>query len=60
VTVEISRKHLKATYKDSEGKVVVAVDDHLPWEINKEESMWSLVPGEHIHVCHLYIALWLN
>lgn len=26
------------------------VDEDLTWEINVEESMWSLVPGEHIHV----------
>ena len=26
------------------------VDNELCSDINKEESMWSLVPGEHIHV----------
>ena len=28
----------------------MVIDNELCWDINKEESMWSLVPGEHIHV----------
>ncbi|ELU02878.1 hypothetical protein CAPTEDRAFT_20882, partial [Capitella teleta] len=28
----------------------VIVDEDLTWEVNREDSMWSLVPGEHIHV----------
>ncbi|XP_064628139.1 nudC domain-containing protein 3-like [Lineus longissimus] len=49
VRVTIQRKHLKASYCDgTEWKDII--DEDLMWDINKEESMWTLVPGEHIHV----------
>lgn len=50
VKVDIASKHLKVSYKDTDGQTVVIVDDDLPWQIEKEESMWSLVPGDHVHV----------
>ena len=35
------------------GECVAVVDGGLPWEVNKEESIWSLVPGRHVHVMSL-------
>ena len=26
------------------------VDGELQWKIHAEESMWTLIPGEHIHI----------
>ena len=37
----------------SRGECVAVVDGGLPWEVNKEESIWSLVPGRHVHVMSL-------
>jgi len=37
-------------YKDADGKLVDVVTGELSWDIHKDESMWSLVPGEHVHV----------
>lgn len=50
VNVVIHKKHLKVSYRESSGETVVLVDDSLQWEINCEESMWTLVPGEYVHV----------
>jgi len=50
VTVEIGRKHIKASCKDVNGQTVVLVDGDLIWECHKDECVWSLVPGEHVHV----------
>jgi len=50
VAVEIARKHLSVAYKDTDGKLVNVVNGELMWDVHKEESMWSLVPAEHIHV----------
>ena len=56
VKVNIQRKKLKAEYLDENGKWLTVVDGELTWDINKEESLWTLVPGEHIHVsCELYV-----
>ena len=48
--VNIQKKHLSASCRGDDGQMEVIVDEDLTWEVNKEESMWSLVPGEHIHV----------
>jgi len=50
VSVDIARKHLRVSYKDSDGKLVSIVSGELLWDVHKDESMWSLVPGEHVHV----------
>ena len=51
VSVEISRKHLRVSIKSSaSGQFVDVVNGELSWEIKKEESMWSLVPGDHVLV----------
>jgi len=50
VTVDIARKHLRVAHKDTDGKLVDVISGELLWDVYKEESMWSLVPGEHVHV----------
>ncbi|KAJ8319163.1 hypothetical protein KUTeg_004254 [Tegillarca granosa] len=50
VKVVIDKKHLKVSHRTESGDWTVDMDDNLTWEINKEESIWSLVPGEHIHI----------
>jgi len=50
VTVEIARKHLRVAYKDADGNLVDIINGELMWEVHKDESMWSLVPGDHVHV----------
>ena len=35
------------------GECVAMVDRGMPWEVNKQESIWSLVPGHHVHVMSL-------
>jgi len=50
VAVDIARKHVRVAYRDHDGKMVDVVNGELTWEVHKEESLWSLVPGEHVHV----------
>jgi len=50
VSVNIKRKHISASYIDEENQVVELVDSDLAWDVNVEESMWSLVPKDCIHV----------
>ncbi|XP_014789674.1 nudC domain-containing protein 3 isoform X1 [Octopus bimaculoides] len=50
VKVVFNKKHLKISYKDDNGEENTLVDDDLMWEIHKEECMWSLIPGEHVHI----------
>lgn len=54
VKVVFNKKHLKISYKDDNGEDNILVDDDLMWEIHKEECMWSLIPGEHVHVSMRY------
>ena len=53
MTVKIDRRHLRVAYTGDTGECVAVVDGGLPWEVNKEESIWSLVPGRHVHVMSL-------
>ena len=48
--METGGKHAKVEYKDTAGTWLVAVDGDLTWEVLKDETVWSLVPGDHIHV----------
>lgn len=50
VKVDIEKKKLKVCYKDSSGEFITCVDGNLTWEIVKDESMWTLSPGEHVHI----------
>ncbi|KAL5018936.1 hypothetical protein ScPMuIL_004658 [Solemya velum] len=49
VKVDIGRKTLSVSYKSAEGWEQVVSGD-LCWEIHKEDCIWSLVPGEHVHI----------
>lgn len=50
VAVDIARKRVRVAYKDADGKLVDVVNGELTWDVHKDESLWSLVPGEHIHI----------
>ncbi len=56
VKVEIEKKRIKAMYKDDKGLWQTQIEGELCWDIRKEESMWSLVPGEHIHVSNIILG----
>lgn len=57
VKVEIDKKHIKVSHRTDSGSWLEVVNDDLPWEINKEESMWTLVPKEHVHVSFLSVEI---
>ncbi|XP_060553201.1 nudC domain-containing protein 3-like [Ruditapes philippinarum] len=50
VKVDISKKHVKVAHKDENGQFKVVIDGDLTWEVQKDESMWTLNPGENVHV----------
>ena len=50
VKADIKSKHIQVSILESDGKWNVLVDNALTWDVNKEESMWTLVPGEFVHV----------
>ncbi|XP_048758289.2 nudC domain-containing protein 3-like [Ostrea edulis] len=50
VKVDIEKKRVKVSHKTDSGSWTEIVNGDLPWEINKEESMWTLVPKEHVHI----------
>lgn len=51
VVVKIEKRRLYVSHIDNIGKSqMLKIDDELNWEINKEESMWTLTPSQHIHI----------
>ena len=50
VQVTIEKKRIKVCHRGDGGTWVTVLDGALVWEIQREQSMWSLVPGEHVHV----------
>lgn len=50
IKVDIKKKHLKVSYRADNGEEIIFIDDDLMWEVQKDDCMWSLIPGEHIHV----------
>lgn len=50
VQVDVHRKHITARCKTPSGEWDTLIDDDLPWDINKEQSLWSLEPGKAILV----------
>ncbi|XP_015916988.1 nudC domain-containing protein 3 [Parasteatoda tepidariorum] len=50
IRVLIQHTHLKAEYLNNDEWVILK-DNDLSWRINVEESTWTLVPREHIHIC---------
>ena len=41
---------MKVAHKDESGQLKVVIDGDLTWEVQKDESMWTLNPGENVHV----------
>ena len=52
VKVDIGRRSLKVAHKDSNGQWQQLVDGALTWDVVKDECMWTLNPGENVHVSH--------
>lgn len=50
VKVDTNNKHVKVEFKDTSGSLVQPVNGDLTWEVHKDETVWSLVPGDHIHI----------
>ncbi|CAH1795000.1 unnamed protein product, partial [Owenia fusiformis] len=50
VKVEIKRKSLKFELKTATGTPEMIIDGALTWDVNVEESMWTLEPGKHVHI----------
>lgn len=47
--VNLSKQHIKVEIiEGNQSKILI--DSDLPWGIRSEESTWSLVPGECIHI----------
>lgn len=57
VKVDMSKKHVKVSHKDETGQFKVVVDGGLTWEVQTEESMWTLNPGENVHVSFFLVHL---
>jgi hypothetical protein len=49
VKVNLTKQHIKIELIES-NQFKILIDSDLPWAIRAEESTWSLVPGEYIHV----------
>lgn len=56
VQVIFSRHHLVVRAKTSDGGWTALVDGELPFDINRENSIWTLVPREHVHVRVLLLS----
>jgi hypothetical protein len=50
VKVKIDKDALKVSYLNESGTFVDLINDKLAWKIRGEESTWSLLPSDHIHV----------
>lgn len=48
--MEIGKKRLFVSYRGDAGEWVEAVKGDLIWEVKAEDSMWTLSPGQHVHV----------
>lgn len=46
-----------ANYRGGNEETIPLIDSDLPWDVNVEESMWSLVPKECIHVSSPLVRL---
>ncbi|CAG5134483.1 unnamed protein product [Candidula unifasciata] len=50
VKVDIQKKHIRVSALTDDGSWSNLVDGDLSWEVNTEESMWTLIPGEFVHI----------
>lgn len=49
VKVQIDSQALSVSVAKGEDWVTL-VEDTFPFRVNKQECLWSLIPGEHVHV----------
>ncbi|CAL1542829.1 unnamed protein product [Lymnaea stagnalis] len=50
VKVDIKKKHITVKKQEDDGSWTDLVNNELTWEINSEESVWTLSPGEFVHI----------
>jgi hypothetical protein len=56
VKVNLTKQHIKIDIIES-NELKTIIDSDLPWTIRSEDSTWSLVPGEYIHVINFWFFL---
>ncbi|CAF2427712.1 unnamed protein product [Rotaria sp. Silwood2] len=49
IKVNLTKQHIKIDLIES-NELKTLIDSDLPWTIRAEDSTWSLVPGEYIHI----------
>ncbi len=54
--VNLTKQHIKIDIIES-NELKTIIDSDLPWTIRSEDSTWSLVPGEYIHVINFWFFL---
>ena len=47
--VEVKDSHIKVQV-EKEGGYETLVDGTLKWKVHSAESVWTLVPGDHVHI----------
>uniref|UniRef100_A0A2C9KWC7 CS domain-containing protein n=1 Tax=Biomphalaria glabrata TaxID=6526 RepID=A0A2C9KWC7_BIOGL len=50
VKVELKKKHISVQIQETDSSWRDVVNNDISWEINTEESMWTLNPGEFVHI----------
>lgn len=50
VKVKIEKEALQVSARDENCSWMFLINEKLPWKIKTDESMWSLLPGDHIHI----------
>ena len=50
VQVDIRKKQLCVRYRGPTGEWEEGASGELTWEVRPEECMWTLSPGQHVHV----------
>ncbi len=52
--MNLTKQHIKIDIIES-NELKTIIDSELPWTIRAEDSTWSLVPGEYIHVINFSV-----
>ena len=47
--MKITKQHIRLDLIEN-NQTKTLIDSDLPWPVRAEESTWSLVPGEFVHV----------
>ncbi|KAK7113456.1 nudC domain-containing protein 3-like [Littorina saxatilis] len=50
VQVDISKKRLSVRYRNASGGWEEVLNGDLTWEVRADECMWTLSPGQHVHI----------